>query len=74
MAEVELPTLGNHARLLEVNGDLTPVLVTFIILDFLIAMIRFWVAYRLIIAGKDYLTHVQWFIGYLAFFFILTNG
>jgi len=52
----------------------TPVVVTFIILDFLIAMIGFGIAYRLIIAGKEYLAHVQWFVGYLAFFFVLTNG
>ncbi|MEM0202812.1 MAG: hypothetical protein QXO16_01060 [Archaeoglobaceae archaeon] len=52
----------------------TPVVVSFITLDFLIAMIGFWVAYRLIIAGREYLAHVQWFIGYLAFFFVLTNG
>ncbi|MFN3383836.1 MAG: hypothetical protein ACK401_02950 [Archaeoglobaceae archaeon] len=52
----------------------TTVVVTFIILDFLIAMIGFWVAYKLIVAGREYLAHVQWFIGYLAFFFVLTNG
>ncbi|MEM2717535.1 MAG: hypothetical protein QW455_07925 [Archaeoglobaceae archaeon] len=52
----------------------TPVVVTFIFLDFLIAMIGFWVAYKLIMAGREYLAHVQWFIGYLAFFFVLTNG
>ncbi|TDA27099.1 MAG: hypothetical protein DSN99_05065 [Archaeoglobi archaeon] len=52
----------------------TPVVVTFILLDFLIAMIGFWVAYKCITAGRDYLAHVQWFVGYLAFFFILTNG
>ncbi|MCS7143919.1 MAG: hypothetical protein NZ879_02735 [Archaeoglobaceae archaeon] len=52
----------------------TAVVVTFVILDFLIAMIGFWVAYKLIMAGREYLAHVQWFIGYLAFFFVLTNG
>lgn len=39
----------------------TPVVVTFILLDFLIAMIGFWVAYKCITAGRDYLAHVQWF-------------
>jgi len=52
----------------------THVVVTFILLDFLIAMIGFWVAYRCIKVGREYLAHVQWFAGYLAFFFILTNG
>lgn len=52
----------------------TYVIVTFIILDFLIAIIGFWIAYRLIMAGREYMAHVQWFIGYLAFFFVLTCG
>jgi hypothetical protein len=56
-------------------GEIPTAYVTaFISGDALLAVIGFWVAAKLIKSGRDYSAHLQWLLGYFAFFFVLIHG
>ncbi|MBS7287536.1 MAG: hypothetical protein KIH01_01995 [Candidatus Freyarchaeota archaeon] len=42
--------------------------------DVVLAVLGYWVAYKLIARGKEYLAHLQWIAGYFAFFLVLLHG
>lgn len=42
--------------------------------DIAVAVLGYWIAYRLLSRGKFYAAHLQWVLGYFLFFFILTCG
>ncbi len=42
--------------------------------DILLAVLGYWVVSRVILSGRDYAAHLQWFAGYFAFFFVLIYG
>jgi len=56
-------------------GEIPTAYVTaFIAGDFLLAVVGFWVAAKLIRSGRSYAAHIQWIAGYFAFFFVLVHG
>lgn len=42
--------------------------------DIAVAVLGYWVAYKLLSRGKLYAAHLQWVLGYFLFFFVLTCG
>lgn len=55
----EIPT---HAAALFIMGDIA------------LAVLGYWVAYRLVVKGKEFYAHLQWVAGYFAFFLVLLHG
>ncbi|MEM1763984.1 MAG: hypothetical protein QW526_09425 [Candidatus Jordarchaeales archaeon] len=55
----EIPT---HAAALFIMGDIV------------LAVLGYWVAYRLIAKGREFWAHLQWVVGYFAFFLVLLHG
>lgn len=55
--------------------DIPTAYVTFFMAgDILLAVLGYWVAAKLILSGRGYAAHLQWFAGYFAFFFVLIYG
>lgn len=52
----------------------THLVTLFMVGDVVLAVLGYWVAYKLIVRGREYLAHLQWVAGYFAFFLVLLHG